>query len=135
MPGKFSEFYVEADGTAGSGMKGSKLGFKLEAGGSEDIKATPDETVDGNDHCGHENGCGNQEAEIAGIGGGADRGTEADGGIGLAFEVEVLGNDAGVPGASGSGDESGDQVREDAGEEEFAPSLEATKMKDVANLF
>ena len=57
----------------------NRSGFEFEAGGGEGVQAAPEEAVDGDDHGGHDDGGGEEDAEIAGVGGGADDGAEADG--------------------------------------------------------
>src|ERR1700690_1597133 len=65
----------------------------------------PQQAVDGDDHGGHDDGGEQQQALAAGIGGVIDLGAEAEGGIGVLPEAEVLGDDAGIPCAPGSGDQ------------------------------
>src|ERR1035438_9646265 len=51
-----------------------------------------------------------------------------------AMEMEVLGDDTGVPRASRSGHKAGDEVRKDPRQEQFAPSFHRAQAKHVANL-
>ena len=63
--------------------------------------------------------------EAAGVCGGLDLCSEADGLKGAIGEFAVFGEDAGVPGAAAGGDHAGDEVGEDAGEDECGPALVA----------
>ncbi len=101
------------------------VGLPLEAvaGFGDAEERSPDEAIDGDNHQRHDDGGEQQDLELAVVGGCGDLGAEADGLQGLAFEVEVLGDDGGVPGATGGGDEAGEEEGKDAGEDDGAPAL------------
>ncbi len=69
------------------------------------------------------------------IRGGADLCAEADGLDDAGFYVGVFGHDGGVPCAAGGGDHAGDEVREDAGQDEAGPALVAGEVEEARDLF
>ena len=74
-------------------------------------------------------------AEVAAVRGLADHRAQSHGREGLAAKVEVLGDDAGVPGASGGRYETGDQVGKDSRQEQLSPALHPLQAIDVADFF
>src|SRR5208337_2831835 len=73
--------------------------------------------------------------EILGIGGRGDHGADAHRRIDLAFEVEIFGDDAGVPGATGGRDHTGNEKRKDSGQDQFAPTLPAADAENAGRFF
>lgn len=53
----------------------------------------------------------------------------------MAFEAEVFGDDAGVPGTAGGGDQAGDEERENAGKNDRAPALPGAEVKEAGDFF
>lgn len=75
----------------------TRLCFEAVARLGQSVHSAPDEAVDGHDGGGHHDGSGKKKVEVPGIGGLADRRAKSNGGVGLAFEMEVFGYDAGIP--------------------------------------
>src|SRR5208337_2055568 len=99
--------------------------FEFEARLGETIKTPPEQAVGGDDYGGQGDGAGEKKIEILGIGGRGNHGADAHGRIGPAFEVEILGDDAGVPGAAGGGNHAGNKKRKDPRQNQFSPTLPA----------
>src|SRR5664280_2512589 len=111
------------------------LGVEAEAGFGEAVHLPPDETIGGDDDRGHGEGGCNQEREVAFVGGMTDGRAESDGLVDLTAEMKVLGNDTGVPCAPGSGDQAGDEVGKDCGQNQLAPALPAVDSEDLGSFF
>jgi len=61
-----------------------------------------------------------------------DGGAEAGGGVDVAFEVEIFGDDTGVPRTAGSRDHAGDEVGKDSRQDQFFPALDSPQAKNGA---
>jgi len=103
----------------------SELAEEFVFGFGQAVEAAPDEAVHADYHEADEDSCQEQGGEVAAVGGGVDLRSEADGGEGVVFEPGVFGEDRGVPGTAAGGDHAGDQIREDAGEDQGGPALPA----------
>lgn len=73
------------------------LGFQAVTGFGQRVKSAPYQTIDGHDGRGHQDGGGEEQVEVAVVGRLTDRRTEAHGGVSVAFEVKILGDDARIP--------------------------------------
>src|SRR5579862_4985009 len=91
------------------------LGFQAKAGFGEGVEAAPDEAIDGDDGRGHHHGGGEEEIEVAGVGGLRDGRAESGSRVDVAFEMKIYGDDACVPCSTGGCNESRNKVGEDAG--------------------
>ena len=98
-------------------------GLKFETAGREGVKRSPDEAVNRNDHHGHHQGGGQEQAIIAAVGRLADDRTQPDRRDGLAAEMEVFSHDAGIPRPARGGNETRDQVRKYGRQEQSSPAL------------
>src|SRR5208337_3507361 len=64
-----------------------------------------------------------------------DGSAQTNRGVGLVFEMLILGNDAGIPGTSGSSDHAGDEVGKDAGENQLTPALSPGELAHLRRFF
>src|SRR5208337_879703 len=67
--------------------------------------------------------------------GARDGSAQTNRGVRLVLQPEVLGDDAGVPCPAGSGDQTSDEIREDSGQNESAPALNAFELEQVRRFF
>ena len=111
------------------------LGVEAEAGFGEPVHATPDQAIDGDDDDGHDERRSTSRREVACVGGARDGRAQSDRVIGLVLEAKVLGNDAGVPRASGSGDQAGNEVGEDSRAESVCASAPSHEAEHLGGFF
>src|ERR1700691_3152927 len=102
-----------------------ELAFKFEARFGKTIKPPPEQAVGGDDHGSQGDGAGEEEIKILGVGGRGNHGADAYGRIDLALEVEIFGDDAGVPRAPGGRNHPGNEKGENSGQDQFPPALPA----------
>ena len=117
-----------------AGAQEGCLDVEAVAAFGEAEEGLPEEAVDGDDHGGHDDGGEQKQAGVAAIVGETDLGSEAERGVGVLIHAEVFGDDAGVPCASGGGDESGDEVGEDSGEDDGHPALAEIEAEDAGDI-
>src|SRR5271165_3869456 len=115
--------------TARSGKR--VLGFQRVARGGQPVHAPPDQAVDGHYHDGHDDRRSQQQIEIAGVASPRDGSAQTNCSVRLVLQPKVLGDDASVPRAPGSGDQTGDEIRKDSGQNESAPALAAFELEQV----
>src|SRR5215469_13311668 len=72
-------------------------GFQAVTRFGQRVESPPYQTIGSHDSCSHQDSGGEEQIEVAGVGRLTDRGTKANRGVSVAFEVEVLGDDACIP--------------------------------------
>src|SRR5215469_17055361 len=110
----------------------AKLCLETKTSFRQGVKAAPKEAIGRNHGCRHDDGGSEKEIEVAAVAGLADGCSQPDRRVDPTLEMEVFGNDAGVPSATGSGNQSGDQVRKDSREDQLSPAGQTVESKDGA---
>src|ERR1700722_2785472 len=113
----------------------SALRFEAEARFGEAIKFAPKQAIDGYHRCRHHHGCGEEQMEVAAVGGLRDGRAEGEGRVDVSLEMKIFGDDAGIPRAPGGGHHAGDEIRKNSREDQFFPTRNAREIKDGAGFF
>src|SRR5258708_3308736 len=111
------------------------LHFQSELRSRQRVHPPPQKTVDRDHDCRHYHGRSEQNLEVAVVGCLADDCAQSDGRKDLAFQMKIFRNNAGVPRTAGCGHESGDQIRKDRRQDQFAPAFVPAQAADLADFF
>ncbi len=110
------------------------LHFKFEFRGSYLVKPSPDKPVHHDNRAGHKNRSGKEQTEIAVVRCVADHRAQPGGRKSAALQVEIFRHNTGIPGTSGSSDESGNQVRKNGRQNQLPPTQPPAKAVSTASL-
>src|SRR6202158_2828647 len=107
------------------------LRLQFKAGGGEAIEAPPKQPIDEHHDGGHDERRSEQDVEAAGVAGAGDGASAPGSRNDSALEMKIFRNDAGVPSAAGCRHHAGDEIRENARQDEVAPAIPGAEAVDL----